>query len=215
VPEKGRQVRCGECTTVWWQEALDILTLDPHKEGVTEKERPSPHLTASLARLEKSQEEEEKPRGFKAFIHHYYIDWIVIILALGIILFIAYRERATLFDHAPSLKRVLNPQIAGKPGAPALGLSVQGINFDTTHHNNMPHLIISGEIVNVSAKAIPVPPLTITVSGKNSGQAMPSKSHKWSHANKDEKLLPGGRLPFQSITPHPGWSAIDKIDVSY
>jgi hypothetical protein len=92
---------------------------------------------------------------------------------------------------------------------------IQGINYDATHHNNIPHLVITGELVNVSSQSIPVPPLTITVSGKNNGQNVKPKSHSWQHGNKNEHLLPGGRLPFQSLVTHPGWSTIDKIDVSY
>lgn len=215
IPDKGRQVRCGECGNIWWQESTEVLTLDPRREGIIEKDRIPHNINPGLNKLEKSIDDEEKPRGLKAFIHNYYLDWLVIVFALIIVLFVTWRERGTFFDQAPSFKRAINPRIGGNPGAPGPGLMVQGINYDTTHHNNMPHLIISGELVNVSAHTVSVPPLTITVSGKNNGQDMPPKTHKWSHANSTEQLLPGGRMPFQSITPHPGWSSIDKIDVSY
>jgi predicted Zn finger-like uncharacterized protein len=215
IPEKGRQVRCGDCGNTWWQESMEVLTLDPHREGIIEKDRIPHNMNHGLSKLEKSMEEEEKPRGLKAFIHNYYLDWLVIVFALIIVLFVTWRERGTFFDPAPSFKRAINPRIGGNPGAPGPGLMVQGINYDATHHNNIPHLIVNGELVNVSAKTVPVPPLTITVSGKNNGQDMPPKTHKWKPANKEEQLLPGGRIAFQTITPHPGWSNIDKIDVSY
>ncbi len=130
-------------------------------------------------------------------------------------LFVTYRERGTIFDQAPSFKQIINPRIGGNPGAPGPGLMVQGINYDAAHHNNMPHLIITGELVNVSPQTVSVPPLTITISGKNNGQAVKPKSHSWQHANKNEQLLPGGRLPFQTLMTHPGWSTIEKVDVSY
>lgn len=215
MPEKGRQVRCGECGTTWWQESPDTLTLEPRREGIHEKGRIPHNINPGLSKLEKSMEEEDKPRGLRAFIHNYYLDWLVIVFALAIVLFVTYRERGTFFDQAPSFKRAINPRIGGNPGVPGPGLVVQGINYDATHHNNTPHLIVTGELVNVSTQSIPVPPLTITVSGKNNGQMMQPKSHSWQHSNKGEQLLPGGRLPFQTITTHPGWSAIEKIDVSY
>lgn len=215
MPEQGRQVRCGECGNTWWQEVPDVMILDPRREGIIEKERIPRNINPGLNKLEKTIDNEEKPRGFKAFIHNYYLDWLVIVFALLIVLFVTYRERGTLFDQAPSFKRAINPRIGGNPGVPGPGLIVQGINYDATHHNNTPHLIVTGELVNVSAQSIPVPPLTITISGKNNGQEMEPKSHIWQHANKTEQLLPGGRLPFQSITTHPGWSTVDKIDVSY
>ena len=216
MPEEGRQVRCGECGNIWWQEAFETLTLDPRREGIIERDRAIPHnINPGLNKLERTIEEEEKPRGFKAFIHNYYLDWLVIVFALFIVLFVTYRERGTLFDQAPSFKQIINPRIGGNPGAPGPGLMVQGINYDATHHNNIPHLVITGELVNVSSQSVSVPPLTITVSGKNNGQEVKPKSHSWQHANKNEQLLPGGRLPFQSLVTHPGWSTIDKIDVSY
>ena len=215
MPEKGRQVRCGECSTVWWQEASDIMTLDPRREGITEKERIPHNINPGLIKLEKTIQEDDKPRGLRAFIHNYYLDWLVIVFALIIVLFVTYRERGAFFDQAPSFRRSINPRIGGNPGAPNPGLIVQGINYDATQHNNVPHLMVTGEIVNVSTQSIPVPPLTITVSGKNNGQAMPPKSHKWKNIDREGQLLPGGRLSFQSLTPHPGWSSIDKIDVSY
>jgi hypothetical protein len=215
MPEKGRQVRCGDCGNVWWQEAQEMLVLDPRREGVLEKERISHNVNPGLNILEKSLADEERPRGLKAFIHRFYLDWFVIVTAIGIVGFVTYRERATLFDHAPSLKRVLNPRVGGNPAAAGPGLIVQGINYDATHHNNVPHLLVTGEIVNVSSQSVSIPHLTITISVKNNGQVMKPKSHSWQHANKGEELLPGGRLPFQTITTHPGWSTIDKIDVSY
>lgn len=214
-PETGRQVRCGECATVWWQEALEILTLDPQKEGVVENAKKSHSLNPRINNYDRSFEEEEQPRGIKAFIHRFYLDWIIIILAFVIIAYVLYQERATLFEHAPSLKQALNTKMKGKQSTSTPGFTVQNLNYDATHHNNVPHLAITGELVNISAKTIPVPSLVITISGKNGGQDMPTKSHKWNHANKNEQLLPGGRLVFQSLTPHPGWSTIDKIDVSY
>ncbi|MCE3230918.1 MAG: hypothetical protein K0R76_642 [Alphaproteobacteria bacterium] len=213
MPEKGRQVRCGECGNTWWQETLDVMVLDPRKEGITEKDRIPHNISPGLNKLEKTMDDEDKPRGLKAFIHNYYLDWLVIVFALVIVLFVTYRERGTIFDQAPSFKRVINPRIGGNPGAPGPGLSVQGINYDAIHHNNTPHLMVTGEIVNVSAKSMPVPPLTITVCGKNNGQEMQPKSHTWYHSNKTEQLLPGGRISFQSLTTHPGWSTIEKIDV--
>ncbi len=216
MSEKGRQVRCGECGNTWWQEPSDVVTLDPRKEGIIEKDRIPHNMNPGLNRLEKSvEEDEDKPRGLKAFIHNYYLDWLVIIFALIIVLVVTYRERGTIFDQAPSFKRVINPRIGGNPGAPGPGLIVQGINYDTAHQHNAPRLIVTGELVNVSASSIPVPPLTITVTGKNNGQEMQPKSYVWEHTNKTQQLLPGGRLPFQSITTHPGWSTIEKIDVSH
>ncbi len=219
MPEEGRQVRCGECGNVWWQEALEAKSLDPRREGIVEKDhmpRPIPHNTnPALNKLERVIEDEDKPRGLKAFMHNYYLDWLVIVFALLIVLFVTYRERGTIFDQAPNFKHVIHPRIGGNPGAPGPRLVVRGINYDATQRNNIPHLVITGELVNVSAQAVSVPPLTITVTGKNNGQNMRPKSHGWQHANKGEQLLPGGRIPFQSVTTHPGWSNIEKIDVSY
>jgi len=212
---KGRQVRCGECGNTWWQDTSDVMVLDPRKEGIVEKDHIPHNMNPALNKLEKTIDDEDRPRGFKAFIHNYYLDWLVIVFALFIVLFVTYRERGTLFDQAPSFRRAINPRIGGNPGAPGPGLIVQGVNYDATAHNNTPHLIVTGELVNVSAKPIAVPPLTITLSGKNNGQDVQPKSHTWQPANKGEQLPPGGRLPFQSITTHPGWSAIEKIDVSH
>lgn len=213
MPPNGRQVRCGECAHVWWQEVPEPLTLDPKKEGITEKGYFSNNMSRGLKKLEKTIENEDKPRGLKAFIHNYYLDWLVIVFAILIVLFVTYRERGTFFDQAPSFKRAINPRLGGNPGAPGLGLTVQGINYNVTHHNNTPHLIITGELVNTSSETMTIPPLTITISGKHNGQDMPPQAHAWQHSNRNERLLPGARLPFQSITHHPGWSSIDKIEV--
>jgi len=217
LTEKGRQVRCGECGNVWWQkqENTDPIPLDPKKEGIIEKDRIPSNMSPGLHKLGKAIEDEDRPRGLKAFINNYYLDWLVIIFALGVVLFVTYRERGTIFDQAPSFKKVINPRISGNPGALTSGLIVQGINYDTANHNNMPHLIITGELVNTSSQTASVPPLTITISGKNNGQTMQPKSHTWQHANQNEQILPGGHLPFQTMTTHPGWSTIEKIDVSY
>jgi len=215
MPDKGRQVRCGDCGTMWWQEPSDIMTLDPSKQGIREIDRIPHNINPGLTKLEKTIEAEEKPRGLKAFLQNYYLDWLIIVFALLIVVYVTYRERGTLFDQAPTFKRAINPRIGGNPGAPGPGLMIQGINYDATHHNNLPHLIVTGELVNVSTQSVPVPPLTITITGKNNGQDMAPKSHKWRHTNKGEQLMPGGRIPFQSMTQHPGWSNIDKIDVSY
>lgn len=215
MPEKGQQVRCGECGNMWWQNMPDVMVLDPKKTGIVERD-PIPHnINPALNKLEKTMHDEDRLRGFRAFIHNYYLDWLIIIFALAIVVFITYRERGSFFDQGPSFKRAINPRTGGNPGVPGPGLIVQGINYDATHHNNVPHLIVTGELVNVSSKPIPIPALTITISGKNNGQEAAPKSHTWQHGNKTEQLHPGGRLPFQTITTHPGWATIDKIDVSY
>jgi len=78
MPEKGRQVRCGECGTTWWQEAVEVMTLDPRREGILERDRIPHNINPGLNKLEKTIEDEEKPRGLKAFINKYYLDWLVI-----------------------------------------------------------------------------------------------------------------------------------------
>jgi predicted Zn finger-like uncharacterized protein len=215
LSSKGRQIRCGECSHTWWQEPVDVMTLHPQRDGIQERNYIYTNANPALRNIEKATEQPEKPRGLKAFLHNYYLDWLVIVFALVIVLYVTYRERGTFFDQAPTFRHNINPRIGGNPGAPGPGLVIQGINYDVAHHNNTPHLIVSGELVNISGQTVPVPPLTITVLGKNNGQDMPPKSHQWQHTNVNERLLPGGRLPFQSITTHPGWSNIDKIDVSY
>ena len=215
LSQKGRQLRCGECAHVWWQNPVETMDLNPQRNGIQEQDYIAPNTNIGLKKLEKSIAQEERPRGLKAFLHNYYLDWLVIVFAILIVVYVTYRERGTFFDQAPTFKQVINPRIGGNPGAPGPGLIVQGINYDVAHHNNTPHLIVTGELVNISAQTLPLPPLTITVSGKNDGQQMAPKSHLWQPANINERLLPGGRFPFQSITTHPGWSNIEKIDVSY
>jgi predicted Zn finger-like uncharacterized protein len=210
-----RQVRCGECGTLWQQDPATPVLLDPQTVGITEANQgPPPNTNPALNKMEKTLAE-EKPRGLKGFINNYYLDWIVILFALGIVLFVTYRERGTIFEQAPSFKKIINPRIGGNPGTFHPGLIVQGINYSVAHQGNVPHLVVSGELVNVSAQTIPVPPLTITVSGKHHRQDPMPKSHSWQHINVDDRLLPGGRSPFRSTTTHPGWSNIDKVDVSY
>ena len=213
--EKGRQVRCGECGTHWQQAPTAPVLLDPQEMGVTEVDQaPPPNANPALNKIEKTLAE-EKPRGLKAFINNYYLDWIVILFALGVVLFVTYRERGTIFEPAPSFKKIINPRIGGNPGMFQPGLIIQGINYSVAHQGNAPHLVVSGELVNVSAQTVPVPPLTITVSGKHNAQDPMSKSHSWQHINADDRLLPGGRTPFRSTTVHPGWANIEKVDVSY
>lgn len=214
LPDKGRRVRCGDCSHIWWQEPTRVLTAKPLQEDILEKESVFVQTESPLLRPEESLEK-KRSGGFVAVMRTYYLDWLVIVFALVVVLFVIYRENETIFDSLPSIKQIGLPSSSQTVPMVSSGLMVQGIRYHTTYYNNTPHIIITGEIVNASTQALPVPTLTLTISGKNNGQEVPARSHLWLHDNQKQQLLPGERLPFQSMTTHPGWSIIDKIDVSY
>jgi predicted Zn finger-like uncharacterized protein len=190
---QGRSVRCGACGNTWHQQATAPAAYDPPPLGLEDV------VTAPL-------DGRSRGRGFAGTISRFAV-WFMFIGVVGSIVWGGYRYRQEIVDRWPMATRVydfLDIKVRAPMG---YGLHVPKgtIRARRASENGVPILVISGEIVNGSAKPILVGRMRITLLDEDSGTA--NELRTWIFTPGARTLGPSKRMVFQTSISNPPTSA--------
>lgn len=188
--EHGRSVRCGACGNSWHQPPVAAAeTYDPPPLGLEDV------VTAPL--------DKRGRRGSVAGSLSRVAVWLLFIGVIGAIVWGGYRYRQEIVNRWPMATRVYDfLDIKVKPPA-GYGLHVPKgtIKARRESENGVPILVISGEIVNGSAKPLKVGRMRITLLDKDARNANELRS--WIFTPGARTLGPSKRMIFQTSISNP------------
>ncbi|MBS0276222.1 MAG: zinc-ribbon domain-containing protein [Proteobacteria bacterium] len=213
-PPEGRKVRCQKCGHVWHQapEAdqaeIEEAIFHPQPEPAAPEPEPEPRVEARAPVIEEDADREEDfgtpdvdepaatpPARRTARRAGIVAGWIALAAAVLVIGFAAanYRTQiATVWPKSASLFSGLG-----------MAVNTTGLDFTDIRHTNQtedgqPVLVITGKLVNTSAKMLDVPPLRVTLSDENHHAI-----YNWSFDPASKPLAPGQSVAFRTRLSNP------------
>src|ERR1700761_428559 len=222
-PTTGRKVRCAKCGTTWHQSADAVSEPDqaeieavvfegrdpepaapapepePQLEPEVTQEEPEQVWRAPPVRAERDEESFEdapkpkaKKRGGGVLVAFGWVALIAVVLLIG---FAAASFRTQIVD--------IWPQSASLFSHLGMAVNTRGLNFTDIQHMNQtedgqPVLVITGKLVNVTARKLDVPPLRVTLSDENKHAI-----YDWSFTPSGASLAPGQAIPFRTRLSNP------------
>lgn len=223
-PAEGRKVRCKKCGHVWHQPGerhdaeraeIEEAVFNPaaaepvQDEPAAEPEvKPEPDARALEPERERQDAEDEivpKPRkaAGRAFAVAGWVGLVAIVLAIG---WSAAAFRTQIVSAWPK-----SASLFSKLG---MAVNMRGLDFTDVQHtsqmeNGEPVLVITGRLVNVSAKKLDVPPLRVTLSDENRHPL-----YDWSFAPSSGALAPGQSVRFRTRLSNPP-AAARHVDIRF
>ncbi len=210
-PPQGRQVRCAKCGHEWHQPGAAVApepeTLAPAVgDPVDAPEEPTLSRTRALAPAAMAVAEEREPlaRGAMLAVMAGWIGLIALVLAIG---YSAVRYRQEI--------SVIWPQSAGVYSSLGMKVNARGIDFAHVdyHRENEDGqvvLAVSGNIVNGSARELPVPQnVRVTLSDASNHEL-----YHWNFTPNVQTLKAGQSSPFLTRLSSPP-SAARHLEVRF
>ena len=225
-PAEGRKVRCKKCGHAWHQpgeqhdaeraEIEEAVFNPPVEEPVAEEPAPEPEPdsepepVAEEPEAEDAEEEREavvapKPRrAVRGALT--IVGWIGLVAAVLIIGWSAATFRTQIVSAWPQ-----SASLFSKLG---MAVNARGLDFTDVQHisqteDGQPVLVITGKLVNVSAKKLDVPPLRVTLSDENKHPL-----YDWSFEPSSNPLAPGQSVNFRTRLSNPP-SAARHVDIRF
>jgi len=214
-PAEGRKVRCKKCGHVWHQgpEADQaeieetIFNPPPEPEPVAPEPEPEPAWRAPVEDEEDEPreavfapvEEDDEPvvakRTRRGSSIATILGWIGLVAAVLVIGFAAANYRTQIVT--------IWPQSASLFSRLGMAVNNRGLDFTDVRHMNQtedgqPVLVITGKLVNVSARKLDVPPLRVTLSDENKHPI-----YDWSFEPSSQPLAPGQSVAFRTRLSNP------------
>jgi predicted Zn finger-like uncharacterized protein len=188
----GRNVRCAKCGQVWFQAPAGPES-EPEPEPSVEKQASAGATAATEMRYAMAATPPRR-RGFAgAFVGA--LSWmalIVLVAGLGGAT-VKYRESiASLWPQTATFYAALGMKVNLR------GLEFQGIAYRDRIENGEAVLAISGQLVNVTAHALPVPPIRVSLSDKERREL-----YHWTFDSGVATLAPGARSSFMTRLASP------------
>jgi predicted Zn finger-like uncharacterized protein len=200
IAPPGRNVRCAKCGHVWFQ-AASMPEAEPEPEPaavvaeepkaasapVAADEAPSDFLfTPSRDEAKAIGVREERPRLRIAWGQ--VVGWAVLILILGSMGAAAVQYRQTIAN--------LWPQTASVYAAIGLpvntrGIALVNISYRQEYEDGQPVLSVTGKVVNVSNRELPVPELRVVLTDDAKHEL-----YHWTFDVGVQTLKPGAESPF-------------------
>jgi predicted Zn finger-like uncharacterized protein len=219
-PPEGRKVRCQKCGHAWHQapeadraeieEAIFNPPPEPAPPGSNSEPEPEPEpAPRAEARAPMAEAEEEDDYGVPeddapvavlpaargARNAGIVAGWIALVAAVLVIGFAAANYRTQIVTVWPKSASLFS----------SLGMAVNatGLDFTDIRHTNQtedgqPVLVITGKLVNKSAKKLDVPPLRVTLSDANHRAI-----YNWSFDPASKPLAPGQSVGFRTRLSNP------------
>lgn len=199
----GRKVRCAKCGHVWLQEPpqpepAEIEIAPPVPEPA------QPHQEAARAAYAPAVEQgyEDVP----PVAHRLPLDklalaagWVGLAAAVLVIGWsaVSYRQEiATLWPQSSSLYSALGLKVNAR------GIAFTGVSRRYETEDDQVVLSVSGDIVNVSRREIPVPPVQVTLTGGDLREL-----YHWSFTPDATTLKPGQSVHFLTRLSNPPGAA--------
>lgn len=202
----GRKVRCAKCSHVWFQEPprpepeIEIAPPAPMPEASP----PTPHAEPVRAAYAPSVEQtyEELP----PVVQRLPLDklalaagWVGLAAAVIVIGWsaVSYRQEiATLWPQSSSLYSALGLKVNAR------GIAFSGVSRRYETEDNQVVLSVSGDIVNVSRRELPVPQVQVTLTGGDAREL-----YHWSFTPDASTLRPGEHVHFLTRLSNPPGAA--------
>lgn len=214
-PAEGRKVRCKKCGHVWHQapEAdqaeIEETVFNPppepepaaieDQEPEAEPEAPAWRAPAEDEPEDDSGYEEEpaqtKPRKRGGAGVLVILGWAALVAVILVIGWSAANYRSQIVG--------IWPQSASLFSKLGMAVNTRGLDFADVRHMNQtedgqPVLVITGKVVNVTAKKLDVPPLRVTLSDANKHGV-----YDWTFTPSSTALVPGQSVAFRTRLSNP------------
>jgi len=210
----GRKVRCAKCGHVWHQEApppepepgLETFAEPPppapRPESAPRPEPIAPRRSAYAPPPEPEPEPETdwapKPASRLGRIVGLSLGWAGLIGAILIVAWsaVVYRQEiATLWPQSASLYARLGLAVNAR------GIGIADVNYSDRMEDGQVVLMVTGNLVNITARELPVPPIRVTLSGEDNREL-----YHWNFSAPVATLKAGQSAPFQTrlASPPPG-----------
>lgn len=204
----GRKVRCAKCGHVWFQEPpqpepAEVENLPPAPEP--EPPQPEPHAEpehAASAVPAAAQAYEEMP----PLAHRLPLDklalaagWVGLAAAVLVIGWsaVSYRQEiATLWPQSSSLYSALGLKVNAR------GIAFSDVSRRYETEDDQVVLAVSGDIVNVSKRELPVPQVQVTLTGGDAREL-----YRWNFTPDATTLKPGAHVHFLTRLSNPPGAA--------
>lgn len=188
----GRNVRCAKCGHVWFQTPAGPES-EPEPEPIVEKQAVSGANVASEMRYAMASTPLHR-RGFGSILMGA-LSWaalIVLVVGLGGAT-VKYRESiASLWPQTATFYAALGMPVNLR------GLEFSGVTYRDQVENGEAVLAISGQLVNVTSRALPVPPIRVSLADKDKREL-----YHWTFDSGVTTLAPGARSAFTTRLASP------------
>jgi predicted Zn finger-like uncharacterized protein len=198
----GRNVRCAKCGHVWFQTAPDaepepepVLepALAPPSEPDPEPSAPEPVASATLSSMVKPQPIDALPRprrrkAAKSGLLADAIAWAALIFLAVTIGWAGVQYRQTIVELWPGLAPLYD--VMGLP-VETEGIALTDVAYQHEVEDGQPVLSVSGKIVNVSDRELPVPIIRVMLSDSDQHEI-----YHWMFNAGVQSLKPGAESPF-------------------
>jgi len=196
----GRNVRCAKCGHIWFQTAPDA---EPEPEPVLEPvvapqsdpepSAPEPVTAAPLSSILKPQAAETPPRpkkrkAAKGGVLADAIAWAALIFLAVTIGWAAVQYRQTIVELWPGVAPLY--EVVGLP-VETEGIALIDVAYQHEVEDGQPVLSVTGKIVNVSDRELPVPIIRVMLSDQDQHEI-----YHWMFNTGVQSLRPGAESPF-------------------
>jgi predicted Zn finger-like uncharacterized protein len=197
----GRNVRCAKCGHIWFQTAPDA---EPEPEPVLEPvvvappsdpepSAPEPVTAAPLSSILKPQAAETPPRpkkrkAAKGGVLADAIAWAALIFLAVTIGWAAVQYRQTIVELWPGIAPLY--EVVGLP-VETEGIALIDVAYQHEVEDGQPVLSVTGKIVNVSDRELPVPIIRVMLSDQDQHEI-----YHWMFNTGVQSLRPGAESPF-------------------
>lgn len=213
VPDKalgteGRNVRCGKCGHVWFQEPIldpetspestssfELRATEGAQEPDTPLTEPALQMTDSLSAAAESPKEPGRGWGMA-------VGWgLLFVIVVGLVAAaIAYRQ--AIIDYLPADAKRKAADVYDALGLPfdlpGYGLKIEVTQSSRQSENGVPVLVIEGKITNVSGKARQLPRLRAALRDDHKHELQ-----HWYFSVKEQQILSGQSVGFRTSIDDP------------
>lgn len=191
-PQTGRRVRCAKCGRVWFQPAPETDSIAAESAisipPVPAQVEPAPAtLFAARATLRPSRTAPSRPLSERLGLAAGWAGLLTMVALIGWVGFRFRQEISTLWPESSALYATFG-----------VAVNSHGIEFDDVRYrretdNGKPVLALTGKLVNVSGRELPVPPVRIVLTDDEQHEL-----YHWNFPPPQPRLKPGQSLTFQT-----------------
>lgn len=193
-PREGRKVRCAKCGRVWHQVPPES-ELGPLPTVSIEAAPPFSNPNAAGHSVQAGDERRHRPRRSWAEQLGLMAGWAmlaVIIVLIGWTGFRFRREIATLWPQSNSIFATFGVAVN------AHGIAIDDAGYRRETENGRPVWIVTGKLVNRSARELAVPPVRVALTDGDQREL-----YHWTVRPPQRILEPGQTLAFSARIPAP------------
>ena len=198
----GRNVRCAKCGHIWFQTAPEaepepepVLepVVAPPSDPPSEPSAPEPLTAAPLSSILKPQAVETPPRPKKRkpqkdSVLADAIAWAALIFLAVTIGWAAVQYRQTIVELWPGVAPLYD--VVGLP-VETEGIRLTDVAYQHEVEDGQPVLSVTGKIVNISDRELPVPIIRVMLSDQDQHEI-----YHWMFNTGVQSLRPGAESPF-------------------